>query len=46
MWKSNKHRDIMRRMKQGLMRQFKMRRCRLKNHKYSREEVKKIKNHK
>jgi hypothetical protein len=32
-------------MKQGIVGRLKRRRCRLKNHKYSREEVKKMKNH-
>jgi hypothetical protein len=35
----------MRTMKQGLVGWLKRRRCRPKNHKYSREEVKKMKNH-
>ncbi len=42
---AQKHRAKMRRMKHGPMTQLKRRRCKLKIHRYSREEAKKRKNH-
>jgi hypothetical protein len=36
----------MRRMKQGFMGWLKRRKCKLRNHKYSSEELRKMKNHK